>query len=59
MRTWKSRFRAFFKSESGATSTEYAIMVVLVILVCLVAVAALGDKVSGGFTTTEQEWSAL
>jgi pilus assembly protein Flp/PilA len=59
MREWKSRFRAFFKSESGATATEYAVMIAMVILVCLVAVSALGDKVSDSFTRTEQEWSAL
>ncbi len=59
MRVIKSLLRALLKSESGATATEYAVMVAMIILVCLVAVSALGDKVSDSFTTTEQEWSAL
>ncbi|MFQ5429169.1 MAG: Flp family type IVb pilin [Phycisphaerae bacterium] len=49
--------QAFLRSEEGATATEYAVMIALVLLVCIGAVAALGDKVSGGFVTAEQEWS--
>ena len=51
--------KAFFRSEEAATATEYAVMITLVILVVMVAVAAIGDKVSAGFTTTEQTWTAV
>ena len=54
-RDWK----AFLRSEDGATATEYAVMVALVILVCIVAVAALGDKVSGEFADAEQTWTSV
>ncbi len=58
---WKIRrqAKAFFRSEKAATATEYAVMITLVILVVMVAVAAIGDKVSAGFTTTEQTWTAV
>ncbi|HPF39867.1 MAG TPA: Flp family type IVb pilin [Phycisphaerae bacterium] len=51
------KVRQFLLSEDGATATEYAVMLALVILACMGAVAALGTKVSGLFSQTEQEWS--
>ena len=34
-------------------------MITLVILVVMLAVSAIGDKVSGGFVTAEQQWTAV
>ncbi len=46
--------RAFFFGDSGATSTEYAVMLALIFLVIVAAVSALGTKVSSTFVTAEQ-----
>ena len=51
--------KAFLRSEEAATATEYAVMIALVIIVVMAAVSALGDKVSAGFVTTEQTWTAV
>ena len=51
--------KAFLRSEEAATATEYAVMIALVIIVVMTAVSALGDKVSGGFATAEQTWTAV
>lgn len=47
------RLAAFLKDESGATATEYAVMLALIIVVCITAVAALGEKTSAMFTDIE------
>jgi len=46
--------RELLRCESGATSTEYAVMIALVLLVVIGAVAALGEKVSSSFNAAEQ-----
>ncbi|MCB9854631.1 MAG: Flp family type IVb pilin [Phycisphaerales bacterium] len=51
------KVRQFVENEEGATATEYAVMLALIVLACMGAVAALGSKVSGVFSQTEQEWS--
>ena len=58
---WKilRKAKAFLRSEDAATATEYAVMITLVILVVMLAVAAIGDKVSSGFVTAEQTWTAV
>jgi pilus assembly protein Flp/PilA len=43
--------RKFMADESGATMVEYALMVALVAAVCVVAVTALGNAISGKFTS--------
>lgn len=45
-------FRAFVKSESGATMTEYGIMVALVAAVAIVVIKVVGEKVNNGFNNT-------
>ncbi len=53
MLEWLRRFGA---EESGATATEYAVMIALIVLVAIGAVSALGTKVSSIFVTAEQGW---
>lgn len=48
--------RLLWEEESGATATEYAVMIALIVLVCIGAVSALGTKVSTIFVTAEQGW---
>ncbi|MBK8267919.1 MAG: Flp family type IVb pilin [Planctomycetes bacterium] len=47
------RLAAFLKDESGATATEYAVMLALIIVVCITAVSALGEKTSSMFVDIE------
>jgi pilus assembly protein Flp/PilA len=44
----------FMKREDGPTAVEYAVMLSLIIVVCLAAIAVLGQKASGTFTTIGQ-----
>lgn len=46
--------RAFRDDTSGATATEYAVMIALIILVVFAAVVALGTKVSSTFVDAQQ-----
>ena len=48
--------RSLWESESGATATEYAVMIALVILVVIGGVTALGSKVSTMFVDADQGW---
>lgn len=48
--------RSFWESESGATATEYAVMLALIVLVAIGAVTALGEKVSTMFADADQGW---
>jgi pilus assembly protein Flp/PilA len=41
--------RCFFRTEEGATATEYSVMIALVILVVIAAVLFLGQTVEGLF----------
>ena len=43
-----TRIKSFFKTESGATSVEYAIMLALIAAVCIIAIISTGDS-AGGF----------
>ncbi|RIK66629.1 MAG: Flp family type IVb pilin [Planctomycetota bacterium] len=56
MRAIVRAFRRFLSCESGATATEYAVMLALVFLVIIGAVAALGTKVSSTFVDAEQSF---
>jgi pilus assembly protein Flp/PilA len=40
-----------FRSEEGATLLEYGMLVMLIALLCIVAVQAIGSKVSNGFNS--------
>ncbi|MBN2561122.1 MAG: Flp family type IVb pilin [Phycisphaerae bacterium] len=46
--------KEFWDCESGATATEYAVMIALILLVVIAAVAALGTKVSNTFADAER-----
>ena len=48
--------RSFWESESGATATEYAVMIALIVLVAIGAVTALGTQVSTMFADADQGW---
>ena len=48
--------RRFGEEDSGATATEYAVMIALIVVVAIGAVSALGTKVSSIFVTAEQGW---
>ena len=41
--------KKLYKDEEGATMVEYALMVALIAIACIVAVQALGGKVSNSF----------
>ena len=45
--------RRMWKDESGATATEYAVMIAFILLVVIAAVAVLGTKVSSTFVDAE------
>ena len=51
LRTLRSQVIDFLKREDGPTAVEYAVMLSLIIVVCLAAVAVLGQKASGTFTS--------
>ena len=51
-----AKLKSFFSEDSGATATEYAVMIALVIIVCIGAVSALGDKVSQVFADASVGW---
>jgi len=44
---------AQLRDERGATAVEYGLMVALIAIVIIVAVAALGTKLSGLFNTVQ------
>jgi pilus assembly protein Flp/PilA len=48
----------FLRCEDGPTAVEYAVMLSLIITVCLTAIAVLGHKASGAFTTVGQTLGA-
>lgn len=48
--------RLFWKDETGATATEYAVMLALIVIVALGAISALGTKVSSVFVDAEGSW---
>lgn len=56
MGTIGRKLKQFLLCESGATATEYAVMLALVFLVIIGAVAALGTKVSATFVDAESSF---
>ncbi|MGH7461985.1 MAG: Flp family type IVb pilin [Longimicrobiales bacterium] len=53
MKTVAGAFRRFMKDEEGATLLEYGMLVLLIAVLCVVAIKAIGTKISAGFTTIE------
>lgn len=48
-----TRVRALALDDEGAALIEYGLLVMLVALLCIVAVKAIGTKVSNGFTSAD------
>lgn len=46
------------RDETGATATEYAVMLVLIIVVALAAITLLGQQVNEGFQSVADAISA-
>jgi Flp pilus assembly pilin Flp len=51
----KAGLRRFLHNEEGAALLEYGMLVMLVALLCIVAVKALGSKVSNGFDSANTQ----
>jgi Flp pilus assembly pilin Flp len=49
MRRLKAGWRKWLGDSHGATSVEYAIVLVLIILVCFSAIASIGNPTLNGF----------
>lgn len=47
--------KSFLRDDSGATATEYAVMLALIIVIAIGAISALGTKVSGTFSNVESK----
>lgn len=47
--------KQFLVAEDGPTAVEYAVMLALIIVVCVVAITALGTKVSATFAGAEAQ----
>lgn len=43
--------RNFITQEDGAALVEYGMLVLLIALLCILAVKAIGSKISNGFNT--------
>ncbi len=46
----QARLTVNMKSERGAALVEYALLLALIAVVCIVAITALGNKISAMFT---------
>jgi len=55
MKHVKAIARNFIRSEDGAALLEYGMLVLLIAVLCIVAIKALGGKVSTGFATINQQ----
>ena len=44
----------FLRSDQGATSVEYAVMLGLILLACIAAVIVLGQQTSASYTGSAQ-----
>jgi pilus assembly protein Flp/PilA len=55
MKAFSKLVKSFISEESGATATEYAVMLALIIVIALGAISALGTKVSGTFSNIESK----
>lgn len=47
-------FKSMIRDEEGATMVEYGLMLALIAVVCIVAVTAIGTKLSSLFSTVAQ-----
>lgn len=45
------------KKQKGASLVEYALLVALIAVVCIVAIRAVGDRVSASFSNVGQQVS--
>lgn len=52
------RIRAFHHNESGATTTEYLLVLVLISLFAAAAVAAVGENLQSLYTEVHEEMSS-
>ena len=50
MKTLKNVIRKLVNNEDGAALVEYGMLVALIAALCVVAVKAIGTKISTGFT---------
>jgi len=48
----------FFKDDSAATAVEYAVMLSLILMAVLATVTAIGQNLSGKFTTIQSQITA-
>lgn len=55
MFTTAPMLRRFLREEHGASLLEYGILILLIAMLSIVAVKAIGSKVSGGFTSANAQ----
>lgn len=53
MSKFASLARSFVRDDEGATLLEYGMLVLLIAVLSIVAVKAIGTKISTGFSTVE------
>lgn len=53
MQTLKNLSRRLATDEDGATLLEYGMLVLLIAVLSIVAVTAIGTKISAGFSTVD------
>ncbi len=56
MRDLFRNIKRLLREETGATATEYAVIVALIIIVVIASIAAVGTKVSDMYVDSEQGW---
>jgi len=59
MKKLTRQITSFLGDECGATTIEYMFALSLVIVVLVVAITALGGKVSTMFGSTNQQWASI
>jgi pilus assembly protein Flp/PilA len=52
MNSWRQKIVRFVASEDGPTAIEYAMMAALIGAACVLAVDAVGSKLSSSFTNS-------
>ncbi|GAC1357899.1 MAG: hypothetical protein NVSMB31_18340 [Vulcanimicrobiaceae bacterium] len=50
-----NKFHALLIDDEGATMVEYGLIVALIAVVCIVAVTAIGTRLSSMFTTVSNQ----
>lgn len=58
MNSLRAKIYRFLASEDGPTAIEYALMAALVMAVCVLAVDAVGDKLTESFTRSSNSINA-